>query len=141
MWRLFPSSQKRSPHAWPPADSATVREKGFLREAAVVKLGSLKRSSNCKLRNISNQTTKLGHFFFFFCHVPCQCACIPPGKEIHLLRNNVAPPQMNVDGVQRGCQKKEVTLAVERSTLEDRWLSLCDCSQFQTWILFYLIEH
>lgn len=59
-------------------------------------------------------------------------------KQTHLLRNNVAPPQMNVDGVQRGCQKKELTLAVERSALEN---SLCDCSQFQTWLLFHLIEH
>lgn len=44
-------------------------------------------------------------------------------KETYLLRNNVAPPQMNVDGVQRGCQKKELTLAVERSALENRRLS------------------
>lgn len=61
--------------------------------------------------------------------------------ETHLLRNDVPPSQMNVDGVQWGCQKKELTLAVERATLENRGLSLCCCSHFQTWILFYLNEH
>lgn len=132
MSRPSPSSQKRSPHAWPPADSATVREKGFLREAAVVKAGSFKRSSNCKMRNISDKTGQLCWGFF-----SVSMHWHSSRKKTYLLRKNVPPPQMNVDGVQRGFQKKELTLTVERATLENRQLSICYCRQFQTWILFY----
>lgn len=53
MWRPSPSSQNRSPHAQPPADSATVREKGFVREAVVVRAGSLKGSTSSTMRHLS----------------------------------------------------------------------------------------
>lgn len=56
------------------------------------------------------------------CFFLCQCTCILPENGTHLLRNNVPLPQMNVDGVQRGRQKKVLTPAVERPTLENRWL-------------------